>query len=278
MLAFLQQVFCFLLSVLYLPVALVFSVPRPAVGLPVKLSQFELVWSDEFDGTELNRANWNGHNGDVGPRRGGYWDIGMCTVRDGALHIASAYLEEGPSGGPAGYYTAGIDTRLTYAQQYGYFEVRCQLPKGQGLWSAFWLLTDGMANEDGTGLDGAEIDIFESPYYVKQDWWLRNAVSCAVHFDGYGDALQSKHVGDYFVSKPYDSFHTYGLEWNEDGYTYYIDGRKAGCSTFGGAAQVPEFLILSVEHETGGWAGDVGANTEPLTDFVVDYVRAYQYK
>ncbi|MDR1465652.1 MAG: glycoside hydrolase family 16 protein [Oscillospiraceae bacterium] len=273
-----HRLFSWLLSLLYLAGAGLFGWPKPARGSALDISKFTLVWSDEFGGDALDRTKWAGHGGDAGPRRDGWWDIRLAAVGGGLLRIPSVYLAEGLGGAPAGYYSCGIDTRDRYEQRYGYFEIRCQLPKGQGLWSAFWLLNDGMRNVDGSGRDGAEIDVYESPYFQESCRFRRDAVSSAIHYDGYGEGLRSAAVGTYRVSQPYDSFHTYGLEWNADGYIFYVDGRESGRSDFGGASQEPEYLILSVEHQTGGWAGDIRQNTEPATDFIVDYVRAYQYK
>lgn len=83
---------------------------------------------------------------------------------------------------------------------------------------------------------------------------------------------------------PYEEFNTYGVEWNEDGYTFYVNGIRTGHSDFGGASRVPEYLILSVE--VGGtdgvpgnsWAGAPLAPDSETSDFIVDCVRAYQYK
>ena len=140
------------------------------------------------------------------------------------------------------------------------------------------LVGHGHGAVDGTGRDGTEIDIYEGAYY-KDGWPKRDSVSSNLHYDGYGDAHRSTGVGRWFVEKPYDTFHTYGLEWNEREYIFYIDGVETGRSSFGGVSQNPQWLILSVEHEFGGWAGDIRENAPGgMTDFVVDYVRVYQYK
>ena len=85
-------------------------------------------------------------------------------------------------------------------------------------------------------------------------------------------------------NNPYEKFNTYGLEWNEKEYIFYVNGIKTGRSSFGGASMVPEFLILSVEVgeenaiSGASWAEGVLAPGCETTDFIVDYVRAYQYK
>jgi len=114
------------------------------------------------------------------------------------------------------------------------------------------------------------------PWY---HWPKKNSVSSAIDYGGYGENLRSQGLGSRYVSKPYDTFHTYGIEWNENEHVFYIDGREIARSFFGGVCRNELYLLLSVEHEFGGWAGDIRKNKSgEMTDFVVDYVRVYQYK
>ncbi|MBQ4226598.1 MAG: family 16 glycosylhydrolase [Clostridia bacterium] len=84
---------------------------------------------------------------------------------------------------------------------------------------------------------------------------------------------------------PYETYNTYGAEWNEEEYIFYINGVETGRTDFGGTSQVPEYLIVdcSVNGMAGfplnGYAGDALTFDSPQpTDLVVDYVRVYQYK
>ena len=264
-------------------------IPHRPKGQRLDLSRFELTWSDEFEGDSLDRNTWPGHlhgqanfSEGVQKRRDGYWCLDMAKVEGGMLHIPTAYYPEGMSGGPPGWYALGIDTRQSFRQKYGYFEARCKLPKGKGLWAAFWMFAEGVSRVDGSGRSGTEIDIFESPYHRRHLPLFKNAVSTNLHYDGYGRDHRMRNVGKFRVEDPYDSFHTYGMEWNEREYIFYIDGVEAGRSSFGGVSQTEQFLILSAEHNQGGfdgWPGDIRKNKPgEITDFVIDYVRAYQYK
>ena len=197
-------------------------IPRAPRGQRLDLGKFDLTWEDNFEGGSLNLDTWRGHlHGKdsfcegVYRRRGGFWCLDMARVRDGMLHIPTVYSEDGVAGGPPGYYSLGIDTRESFRQKYGYFEARCKLPKGKGLWAAFWMFAETIAKVDGSGHSGTEIDIFESPYYICRLPLLKNAVSANLHYDGYGKAHRMKNVGKFHVQDPYDTFHTYGVEWNE---------------------------------------------------------------
>jgi beta-glucanase (GH16 family) len=257
---------------------------RPTIphGRELDMSKFELTWSDEFDGDKLDLTKWDG---DTIIRRGSYWNNSLATVSDGSLHIATKYYPDGLNGnGKPGWYTSGIDTRRSYEQQYGYFECRCILPKGTGLWSAFWMFCSGVGKLDHDGELGAEIDIYESPYYHLEGV-DGNSVASNIHINGYGEEHRTKSVCHSRVTanNPYEEFNTYGLEWNEKGYIFYINGVEAGRTRFG-VSKVPEWMILSVEVDgangepADGWSGAAVDAENPPTDFVVDYVRAYQYK
>lgn len=256
-----------------------FGLPYYAVGEKIDMDKFELTWADEFDGDSVNWNDWSGHFAweTNTARRGSFWNKKMATVKDGCLTIRTEYYAEGLDGGPAGYYNYGMDTRNSFNQTYGYFECRCILPKGHDLWGAFWLYCDGVSDETDKGKNGTEIDVFESMYFDKKN---PNMVSSNLHIDGYKDAHQHLGSQKYLVKgDPYSEFNTYGVEWNERGYTFYINGKKSFSTDWGGVSQVPEFMILSVE--VGGKDGVAETNLLDGIDnsaFVVDYVRAYQYK
>lgn len=262
-------------------------------GIPTDMDRFELVWSDEFDGNEIDETKWdttpvwNADKTGTSVRKGGYWNPKMCSVSDGALHISTKYYPDGFEGnGKPGWYSTQITTDDKFEKCGGYFECRCILPKGAGLWSAFWIYSGDVGSIGSGGVDGAEIDIFESPYYCKKGK-QKNSVSSCIHYDGYGEyhkqrtACRTRIVGN----NPYEEFNTYAVEWNEKEYIFYINGIKVGTSDFGGTSQVEEYMILSTEvgGENGipaeSWAGpSIEENKEAPTDFIVDYVRVYEYK
>lgn len=251
----------------------------------IDLEEFSLVWSDEFDGEAIDAESWKGVYGNTTKavmRKGGYIHSDLAEVKDGNLHIYTKYLENGTGEGPAGYYSYMMYTRDFHEQKYGYFEVRCILPKGAGQWAAFWMNSRNMENVDGSAADGAEIDIFESPYYHKK--LFHNFVSSNVYYDGYGADIVKGKMGIFEANNPYEEYNTYGLEWNENEYIFYINGKETARTDFG-VSQSPEYLILSVEvggsngvPDPDSWAGDMSKNEDLPSDFVVDYVRAYQYK
>jgi beta-glucanase (GH16 family) len=268
--------------------ALLFGFPVTPRGQLLDMSKFVFMFSDEFDGDALDETKWEGHGFNLNAdyphaRRGSFWAKEMLSVGDGCLRITTDYCPEGLRNGPAGYYNSGIQT--FYTQKYGYFECRCILPKGEGIWAAFWMFCDGVGSIGNGGVDGAELDIFESPFYMDRP---NNCVHMNIHYDGYAEHHKGENEGKFYVNNPYEEFNTYGMEWNEDEYIFYINGVEACRTDFGGASQVPEYMILSVEMESEGseWTGvptdrviNSKANGKLFpSSFVIDYVRAYQYK
>ena len=276
------------------------SLPAIPKGQDLNLdSRFELVWEDEFEGDSLDKTKWSYPWWET-ERKGGYWHEDMVSVKDGNLVITTAYFEEPLENYyydkwhdkidfddyKEGWYTGCIETRGKYEFCYGYFECRCILPKSSGMWSAFWMMNDGVSNVDGSGKDGTEVDVFESMYYKDVWWGAGDAVISGIHYDGYGEGHQGDSIGKWFANNPYEEYNTYGVEWNENEYIFYINGVETGRLSTGGVSQNPEYLILSCEvaGENGvanadrHGVGKMSMDTDKTAEFIVDYVRVYQYK
>lgn len=259
---------------------------------------YQLVWADEFKGDSLDKNKWNDaqsvdgcHWGAV--RRGGYWHKDMISVSDDNLHIAVKYVDEEQAaryGGDykAGWYTAYVTTRLSNPADetnpddflYGYFETRCILPGGAGLWSAFWMMNKGVYQAGDDGRDGTEIDVFESLSTENAPYKNYNLVSSNLHWDGYGADHVGYHVGDFYTrNDPYHEYNTYGVKWTPNEYVFYINGHETARTSRGGVSQNPEFLLLSIEiagnNGVASGKGDITKNTDGM-EFIVDYVRVYQ--
>ncbi len=250
----------------------------------IDMSRFELVWADEFD-HGFDTTVWQGHYvygaDDTQLRDTAYWNRDQVSFTDdGCMKITVEY-KDGPKG--EAYYSYGMETNpnknysgdhVGYEQLYGYFEMRCVLPKGAGLNPAFWLLTDGMWDDDTDGgVSGAEIDVFETPTDYDKSSKFFGSVYHTIHVDAYGDAHKKEIQGWFYADDPYESFNTYGVEWNEDGYVFYVNGTETARTSFGGVCRVPLYMIISV-----GVDEKVAGNTQLPASMIVDYVRAYRYK
>lgn len=276
------------------------SLPAIPNGQDLELdTRFELVWEDEFEGDSLDKSKW-GFPWWETERKGGYWHEDLVSVKDGNLVITTAYYDEPLENYyydnwhdridfddyKEGWYTGCIETRGNYEFCYGYFECRCILPKSSGMWSAFWMMNDGVSNVDGSGQDGTEVDVFESMYYKDKWWGAGDAVVTGIHYDGYGEDHKGDTIGKWFANNPYEEYNTYGVEWTPDEYIFYINGVETGRLSTGGVSQNPEYLILSCEVAGANGVADadrhgvgkMSMDTDETAEFIVDYVRVYKYK
>ena len=272
--------------------ALIFDTPTYPDGERLDMSKFTLTWSDEFNYDEFDKTTWSGHYvwgyDATYPRDITYWNRRQASFRDGNLVLTVEYLENGPSepegpDGPA-YFAYGMDThpgtepgKVGFEQLYGYFEIRCILPRGDGVEQAFWMLCDGMFNDDPEvgltdgGVTGCEIDIFETNYDSRHPY--KNSVFHTIHVDSYDEYHRMEVQGSFYANNPYDEYNTYGVEWNKNEYIFYINGVETARTNFGGVCQVPLYLIISC-----GANEKIFENDDYLpAEFIVDYVRAYQY-
>ncbi len=247
----------------------------------IDLTGFELTFEDDFDGDSLDTAKWGAHCS-FGVRKGGYWTADQARVEDGNLIISTQYKKDGEFG--PGWYTCGLDTSRSFRQKYGYFECRCILPKGQGLWSAFWMINSNVGKVSDDALQGAELDIMESPFWHlggKASW----KITQNIHYSGYDLKTKYKNVGIFAMDNdPYENYNTYGLLWTPEEYIFYINGHEVARSTYGGVSEQPEYMILSCEVDGGdgaptfGWSGNIEKNDKATfcAEYKVDYVRAYR--
>ena len=269
--------------------ALIFDTPTSPSGEKLDLNKFMLTWSDEFNSGTFDKTMWSGAWcwGDNGilTNEGGFWHRSQVSYRDGNMIINCSYREDGPAG--PGYYGYGMDTKpgsdgpgkTGFEQLYGYFEIRCILPKGNGMNPAFWFICDGMFNTDPEvgltdgGVTGAEIDVFETKYNSGDRTLYKNSVYHTIHVDNYQEYHLSEMQGHFYAHNPYNEYNTYGFEWNPDGYIFYINRIETARTDFGGVCQVPLYPIISL-----GMDKSLTDNEFLPAEFVVDYIRAYQYK
>ena len=238
------------------------------------LSQYELVFCDEFEG-ELNRNVW----GDTrqGYRRDGYWTRDLAfTDGDGHLVIRTEWREATDTE-PAGVYSGAVRTsnpqtpEIGYRHGFGYYEIRCKLPDVEGIWHAFWMMCGDVYSEENGSTDGVEIDVFE---YLP----ARDAVNCALHWDGYDEAHQNAHKRYENTSLADGNYHTFGALWDKNGYAFYIDGKKVWSTTGGGVCPLDGYMKISTEYgEWGDWVGTLDLGDLPV-DWVIDYVKIYDKK
>ncbi|WP_374575538.1 glycoside hydrolase family 16 protein [Phenylobacterium sp.] len=159
-------------------------------------------------------------------------------------------------------YTSGLLTSLdSFHQKYGYFEIRARLPKGAGLWPAFWLLPV-------SGAWPPEIDVFE---VLGQD---PTTVHQTVHWTQ-DQEHKSQHAAVQ-VADTSDGFHTFGVDWNSRTIRWYVDGHQTAEAPTPSDLDEPVYLLINLA--VGGyWPGKVARGALPA-EMAIDYVRVYSPK
>lgn len=218
---------------------------------------WQLIFSDEFDGGQIDSSKWE-VIGDE-PRRDGWW-VKEDAYLDGQGRLVLRTKRDGER------YTSGaVRTKGKFEHAFGFYEARIQFPTQEGHWPAFWLFSNSVNNVDGSGRDGTEIDIIEKP-------WTTDLIHHALHWDGYGDAHQAANRTEISIPGISQGWHTVGLDWRPDSYTFYVDQNPTWSTSAGGVSQVPQYIKLT--EEVGVWVGSI-QNANLPDYFVIDYVRVY---
>lgn len=258
--------------------------------------EWDLVWSDEFDGKELDRSKWDFRLNFWGNRFHAYIDEGVVLDGNSNLEIhlvnkngqyASAQLQTGTNvfdylnineraGGFCGdspFWPFQEIPEPKFMHRYGYYEVRCKLQEQSGWWSAFWLqaMTPGISASD-PSYCGIEVDIMEN---FSRD----GKITSGMFYGNYTDNKKEDARVSYKVEDTDDGFHRFGVHWSRDGYVFYCDGKETARSQNGQVSKVPQFILLTTEcigyrHTPPGPCEELQKAVLPDC-FTVDYVRVF---
>jgi beta-glucanase (GH16 family) len=250
----------------------------PAQEEAAALRPWRLVWSDEFDGpagSAPDRSKWTydlgrGQNGWGNQELENYTNSTDNVFVDGEGRLVIQAIAN-----PGAQYTsARLKTQGLAGFTYGKIEARIQVPYGQGIWPAFWMLgTDIGAN--GWPRCG-EIDIMEN---IGREPGI---VHGTVHGPGYsgGNGIGAQYAladGRRFA----DDFHVFTVVWEKDVVEFQVDGHRykriTPADLPAGAQWVyghPFFLLLNLA-VGGSWPGYPDTTTKFPQRMVVDWVRVY---
>jgi beta-glucanase (GH16 family) len=238
----------------------------------------ELVWSDEFDGDEIDPTNWTYDIGGWGWGNGEaqyYTDRPEnARVEDGLLVIELRQEQFDDS-----YYTsARLLTRGLREFQYGRIEARVKVPKGRGTWPAFWMLGSTFEQDAPDPANRwpnvGEIDIME---YVGRE---PDLVIGTIHGPGYAGSagISQWNRQDFEIG---DDFHTFAVEWDEAGIRWFFDGEQyfdVPRERVGRREWVfdqPFFIIVNLALG-GTLGGTISPDLEFPIRYYVDHIRVYQ--
>ncbi len=222
---------------------------RPSAVEP---SGWKLAWEDDFDGVQINEGDWN-----VISQRP-LVNEELQTYRPQNVKIGSGCLQLVSSKEKGAYYSGAVTTEGKRTFLNGRIDIRAKLPKGQGIFPAFWMLP-----ETGAGLP--EIDIMEC---------LGNYPTCVWHVFHYmGAKGQDRYYANFKGADFSGDFHVFTLQWTKDRLIWMVDGVQ----TFAVDHYIPDknmFLYLNTA-VGGSWPGNPDKSTIFPQFMLIDYVKYY---
>jgi len=238
---------------------------------------YRLVFADEFNDYKLDSSKWNSRY-----RWGPGWiingekqyyvdrinnpDFGHSPFEFDGNHMTITavktpeHLRSSANWQP--YLSGALTTYNKFKMRYGYVEMRAQLPKGKGLWSAFWLLHQN-DNEKRPEIDvveyiGHKSNKVYNTYHHYDNWNLRSTPSYEAPGPDYSQG-----------------FHTYAVKWEPGKITWYVDGEERNSYSNGNVSWEDMYLLVNLA-VGGWWPGDPNGSTRFPARFKIDYIRAYQ--
>lgn len=238
---------------------------------------YNLVFSEDFNGYSLDGSKWNTQY-----RWGPDWiinsesqyyvdtlnqpDFGHSPFEFNGEHLTITATRTPDwlrgSARQQEYLSGALTTHNKFNMRYGYVEMRAKLPKGRGLWPAFWLLHsqdhDRRPEIDVVEMLGHQTDRVYHTYHYYENNSLRSTPS----FEAYGP--------DYSAD-----FHTYAVQWEPGRIIWYIDGVERNRFENGNVSWEDMYLLVNLA-VGGWWAGQPDGSTPLPARFSIDYIRAYQ--
>jgi beta-glucanase (GH16 family) len=236
-----------------------------------------LKWSDEFNqavGSKPDASKWTY---DLGS--GGWGNNELETYTSDAANASIVYDPDATDGKAlaitaiktsSGYTSARIKTQGLFSTTRGRIEARLKLPRGKGIWPAFWMLGDNIATAGWPAC--GELDIMENLGHEI------GKIYGTLHGSGYD-------IGGNFTFSGVDPsylYYTYSIQWSPgivrwfiNGYNYCTVKQSQLASGQTWAFDLPEFIILNLA-VGGNWPGNPDSTTVFPQTYYVDYVRVYE--
>ncbi|MBK7401205.1 MAG: glycoside hydrolase family 16 protein [Myxococcales bacterium] len=245
------------------------------------LPGWKLVWNDEFDGPDgaaVDPKKWNhdvGGGGFGNAEREYYTDGTANAVQRAGELVITARKEGGKTCwyGPCTHTSARLKTKGLAAFTYGRVAARIKIPRGQGIWPAFWMLGDDIDKNAWPAC--GEIDVLEN--IGKEPTTIHGTIHGPGYSGGAGIGSAKSSTTPFA-----DAFHEYAVEWEKDVIRFYVDDALYATRT---PSELPKgtkwvydhpfFLILNLA-VGGGWPGDPDGTTVFPQELRVDWVRVYQ--
>ena len=238
-------------------------------------SQWQLVWEENFNGTELDTTVWS-----MIPRGKPDWQNTMSfdehcyELRDGKLilrGIVNGDLQKDSSP----YLTGGVWTKGKKSFTRGRMEVRAKLEGAQGAWPAIWMLPYEESKYPWPS--GGEVDIMER---LNNDSFIYQTVHTDYTYHLKLDKNPAN--GTTATIRPFD-YNVYGVDFWPDSLIFHVNGvktftyprietDKAGQFPF----DMAQYLLIDMQLG-GTWVGEVDP-AGLAVEMTIDWVKHYQWK
>ncbi len=250
-------------------------------------ADWQLVWSDEFNGTELDSSKWGYELGFVRNKEYQYYTNKTENVRveHGCLVLQGHRVQwKNPDFVPGqtndwtraradiAITSGSVNTRERFSFTHGRIECRAKVPARKGSWPAIWTL--GADIEEVGWPRCGEIDVLE--FYGQTP----DRVTCNVHgFSETTGRYASPGGCELRDRTPTDGFHVYALEWNEREAVCFYDGVRYGAfplGEYGGAFSRPHYILLNLALGAEWMMPESEVEVDDGTCFEVDWIRVYR--
>lgn len=176
-------------------------------------AQEEVIFEEDFNGDSLDMSSWSYEEGDGCPDLCGWgnneeqiYNRDYVEVKNGNLVLTALKKDDE-------YYSGKIISKDKVEFQYGVIEVRAKLPRGKGLWPAFWMLGADIGEVSWPAC--GEIDILE---YVGKE---PGEIFTSLHTPAsHGNTINTQKTR---IENIEEGYHTYKAVWTKDYIEFFVD-------------------------------------------------------
>ncbi|WP_369415210.1 glycoside hydrolase family 16 protein [Belliella calami] len=252
--------------------------PTSGFESPITYDGYSLSWSDEFNTSTLS-SDWVFEIGDGCPGLCGWGNNELQYYRRENTELKDGYLvitAKQESIGGRNYTSSRLKTQGKQVFQYGRIDIRAALPKGQGIWPAFWMLGESITDISWPAC--GEIDIMEMVGGSASG--RDDTVHGTLHWDNNGSySYKGGKLTLPGAAKLADNFHVYSIIWDENKIVWLLDDEVFHEQDISPAAmdefRKPFFLLINMA-VGGNWPGNPDGTTILPQQMAVDYVRVFE--
>lgn len=251
----------------------------------IDLTGYRLTFDDEFNSRSISqtgaattwadiRPQWRyDKNSDIGFGHSSFVDSSSgydpFQVGGGALTI-TAVPDRTTSGYPGSWESGLINTKASFSQTYGYYEIRADFSGQVGAWDAFWLMPVTKIPDPNNAGNWQELDVVE-----HYGGWDRGVYSTIHTTDPQNGVPWQQNRQVYSELSNPVGYHTYGMNWQSDRISFYVDGKLVGSQATPSDMHGPMYLIANLATQGAANAtNNADAAGVPISSSI-DYIRVY---